>query len=115
MQIANESLAHDGSARRREGLRIEIDTSLPAARAIRALDELVEVRGTLLSIRLNNGPEFIGHALAQWTQSKGIALNHIQPGKPIQHALCRTIQQNLPYGGAGLLRRRFAARSQADD
>ena len=29
----------------REGLRIEVDTSLPAARVIRALNELVEVRG----------------------------------------------------------------------
>ena len=28
----------------REGLRIEADTSLPAARVIRALNELVEVR-----------------------------------------------------------------------
>jgi len=28
-----------------EGLRIEVDTSLPAARVIRALNELVEVRG----------------------------------------------------------------------
>lgn len=70
----------------REGLRIEIDTSLPAVRVIRALNELVEVRGAPLSIRLDNGPEFIAHALAQWAQAKGIALNHIQPGKPTQNA-----------------------------
>ena len=70
----------------REGLRIEIDTSLPAARVIRALNELVEVRGAPLSIRLDNGPEFIAHALAEWAKTKGIALNHIQPGKPTQNA-----------------------------
>ena len=70
----------------REGLRIEVDTSLPAARVIRALNELVEVRGAPLSIRLDNGPEFIAHALAEWAKSKGIALNHIQPGKPTQNA-----------------------------
>lgn len=70
----------------REGLRIEIDTSLPAARVIRALNELVELRGAPLSIRLDNGPEFIAHALAQWAHSKGIALKHIQPGKPTQNA-----------------------------
>ena len=67
----------------REGLRIEVDTGLPAARVIRALNVLVEVRGAPLSIRLGNGPEFIAHALAQWAQSKGIALQHIQPGKPM--------------------------------
>jgi putative transposase len=47
----------------REALRIEVDTSLPAARVIRALSELVEVRGATLSIRLDNGPEFIAQAL----------------------------------------------------
>jgi putative transposase len=70
----------------REALRIEVDTSLPAVRVIRALNELVELRGAPLSIRLDNGPEFIAHVLAQWAQSKGIALNHIQPGKPTQNA-----------------------------
>ena len=70
----------------REGLRIEVDTNLPAARVIRALNKLVEVRGAPLSIRLDHGPEFIAHALAEWAQSKGIALNHTQPGKPTQNA-----------------------------
>lgn len=77
----------------REGLRIEIDTSLPAARVIRALDELVEVRSAPLSIRLDNGPEFIAHVLAEWAQSKGIALTHIQPGKPTQNAYVERINK----------------------
>jgi len=38
----------------REGLRIEVETSLSAARVIRALNELVDVRGAPLSIRLAN-------------------------------------------------------------
>jgi putative transposase len=92
-----------------EGLRIEVDTSLPAARVIRALNELVEVRGAPLSIRLDNGPEFIADALAKWAQSKGIALNHIQPGWAYAERLCRTVQQDLPHRGAGLLRLRFTA------
>lgn len=70
----------------REGLRIEIDTSLPAAQVTRALNELVEVRGAPLSIRQANGPEFITHALAAWAKCKGIALNHIQPEKPTKNA-----------------------------
>lgn len=70
----------------REGLCIEIDTSLPAVRGIRVLDELVEIWGAPLSIHLDNGPEFIAHALAEWAQSKGIVLNHIQPGKPALNA-----------------------------
>ncbi|MEG2816151.1 MAG: integrase core domain-containing protein, partial [Comamonas sp.] len=70
----------DGASEPSTYLRIEVDTSLPAA------NELVEVRGAPLSIRLDNGPEFIADALAKWAQSKSIALQHIQPGKPTQNA-----------------------------
>ncbi|WKL16191.1 hypothetical protein QYQ99_01060 [Comamonas testosteroni] len=44
----------------RECLCIEIDTSLPAPRVVRALEELAEIRGVPPSIRLDTGPEFIG-------------------------------------------------------
>lgn len=70
----------------RESLRIEIDTSLPSQRVIRALDELVEVRGAPQRLRLDNGPEFISAAIKQWAKDRGIELVHIQPGKPTQNA-----------------------------
>lgn len=70
----------------RESLRIEIDTSLPSARVIRALDELVELRGAPKRLRLDNGPELISAALHQWAQDHGVELVHIQPGKPTQNA-----------------------------
>ncbi len=41
----------------REGLAIEIDTSLPAARVIRVMEQLAELRGLPAVIRLDNGPE----------------------------------------------------------
>jgi len=36
----------------RQALRIEIDTSLPSARVVRVLDELVELRGPPRRLRL---------------------------------------------------------------
>ena len=50
----------------RESLRIEVDTSLPSARVIRAMNELIEVRGTPSRLRLDNGLEFISNALGLW-------------------------------------------------
>jgi len=70
----------------RESLRIEIDTSLPSTRVIRALNEPVELRAAPRRLRLDNGPEFISAALRQRAQRQGIDLLHIQPGKPTQNA-----------------------------
>lgn len=79
----------------REALRIEIDTSLPSARVVRALDELVEVRGKPRRLRLDNGPELISHALAQWARDHQVELCFIQPGKPTQNALIERFNRTL--------------------
>lgn len=70
----------------REALKIEIDTSLSAARVVRALDELIELRGAPKRLRFDNGPEFISATLNDWAVSNSIELAFIQPGKPTQNA-----------------------------
>jgi len=70
----------------REALWIEVDTSLPAGRVIRVLENLAAWRGYPKSIRMDNGPEFISSKLAQWADNHKIELNFIQPGKPAQNA-----------------------------
>lgn len=70
----------------REGLGIEIDFSLPAERVVRALNQIIEWRGAPRTIRVDNGPEYISGTLMEWAENKGIALAHIQPGKPQQNA-----------------------------
>ncbi|WP_082876986.1 DDE-type integrase/transposase/recombinase [Hydrogenophaga crassostreae] len=72
---------------------IGVDTGLSAVRVIRALNELVEVRVSPLLIRMDNGPSFIVIALAQWAESPGIALNHIQPGTPLQNAYAERVNK----------------------
>ena len=70
----------------REGLGIEVDFSLPAERVVRALNQIIEWRGAPRTIRVDKGPEYFSGTLMEWAENKGIALAHIQPGKPQQNA-----------------------------
>jgi putative transposase len=70
----------------REALAIEVDTSLPAARVKRVLEEVIAWRGKPAQIRTDNGPEFIAAELSDWCESQQIHLQYIQPGKPTQNA-----------------------------
>lgn len=58
----------------RELLAIEIDMSLPAQRVIRVLDRIAAYRGYPKRLRQYNGPEFISHALALWSEQHGVNL-----------------------------------------
>ena len=69
----------------REMLAMEADLSLPAQRVIRILEYLKEFRGLPKMIRVDNGPEFISHALYEWCTRHGITVLYIQPGKPMQN------------------------------
>ncbi|EGI16310.1 transposase B [Escherichia coli M605] len=53
----------------REALSIEIDPNLPALRVVRVLDGSVANRGYPAMLRMDNGPEFISLALAEWAWS----------------------------------------------
>lgn len=70
----------------REGLWIEVDTSIPSARVVRVLDMLALWRGYPQQLRLDNGPELISQTLADWAEEHGVILAFIQPGKPVQNA-----------------------------
>lgn len=70
----------------REGLGIEVDISLPSARVVRALDQIIEWRGKPKALRCDNGPEYISGTLTTWAEDNGIELLFIQPGNPQQNA-----------------------------
>ena len=81
----------------REGLAIEVDLSLPAARVVRALDQLIEWRGVPKVIRSDNGPEYISETVRQWAIRRGIRLEYIQPGKPQQNAYVERYNRTVRY------------------
>jgi putative transposase len=65
---------------------IEVDTSLPALRVIRALERAIDLYGKPERLVSDNGPEFTSLALDAWASRRGIKLHHIEPGKPVQNA-----------------------------
>jgi len=47
---------------------------------------LAEIRGLPRVITMDNGPEFASRALDEWAYRRGVKLNFIRPGKPIENA-----------------------------
>ena len=70
----------------REALAIEVGTSIPSARVIRVLDELIRLYGRPARVRIDNGPELTSEAFVGWCTAQRIGLGYIQPGKPDQNA-----------------------------
>jgi putative transposase len=79
----------------RECPAIEVDTSLGGLRVRRVLDRVAAERGLPEAIVLDNGPEFRGRALAAWSEERGVRLEFIQPGKPVQNAYVETFNGRL--------------------
>ena len=70
----------------REGLAIDVDLSLPSARVVRSLEQIIEWRGKPAAIRCDNGPELLSGPLMEWAEKNRITMVYIQPGKPTQNA-----------------------------
>ena len=70
----------------REALAVEVATSLPGARVVSVLEQLVAIHGAPRAVRCDNGPELVSQALHDWAERRGVALHFIQPGKPNQNA-----------------------------
>jgi len=86
---------HEGD---REALAIEVAISIPSARVIRVLEELIEVHGAPGAFRLNNGPELTSEAFLAWRAARGIEVRHIQPGKPDQNAFIERFNRSYREG-----------------
>jgi putative transposase len=70
----------------RQALGIEVATSIPSQRAIRVMEQLIELHGKPIALRLDNGSELTAHAFVEWADNRKIALRFIDPGKPNQNA-----------------------------
>lgn len=81
----------------RQGLAMEVDISLRAARVIRSLEQVIQWCGEPRSIRCDNGPEYISGALQACAERQSIALIYIQPSGPQQNAYIERYNRTVRY------------------
>lgn len=79
----------------RECIAIEVDTSLPGKRVIRALENLKWYRGLPSEVTVDNGPEFTCKVIKAWAKENGVKLRFIDPGKPMQNAIVESFNGKL--------------------
>jgi len=79
----------------RECPALEVDTCLGGLRVRRVLDRVAGERGLPEAIVVDNGPEFRSRALTAWSEERGVRLEFIQPGKPVQNAYVESFNGRL--------------------
>jgi len=47
------------------------------------------------TITVDNGPEFAGRVMDEWAHRRGVKLNFIRPGKPIENAYAESFNGRL--------------------
>jgi putative transposase len=69
----------------RECVLIEVGTSLPAVSVTEALDKMMATRGQPVIITTDNGTEFTSRHFDSWAHQRGIKLDYIAPGRPVEN------------------------------
>jgi putative transposase len=79
----------------RECPAIAVAHAFSAQQVIHVLDRVARDRGVPTSIVCDNGPEFTSHALDRWAAARGVRLQFIRPGKPVENAFCESFNGKL--------------------
>jgi len=69
--------------------------SLPSPAVTAALDRAISRYGKPNVITCDNGPEFTANHFDAWAYARGVKIDFIAPGKPIQNALCESFNGSL--------------------
>jgi putative transposase len=70
----------------RECPGLAVDTALPSAGVIAALGRLGAIRGLPARLVCDHGSEFTSRACLGWARARGVTLDFIRPGKPVDDA-----------------------------
>ena len=79
----------------REALAVHVAHSIPATGVIEVLEQLREERGLPGVIITDNGSEFTSRAFDAWAYARGVKIDYIQPGKPMQNGFIESFNGTL--------------------
>ena len=79
----------------RECPLLAADSSLTGKRVSELLDGIAAVRGYPKVIQVDNGTEFYSKAMDSWAYQRGVQLQFIRPGKPIENAFIESFNGRL--------------------
>ena len=74
---------------------IAVETSLPSERVIAILEQLATTRGLPPVLVCDNGSEFTSRAFDAWAHRRGIKVQFIRPGKPVENAFIESFNGRL--------------------
>jgi putative transposase len=78
-----------------ETAAIEVDTSQPALRVVRVLEQLRMERGLPGRIAIDHGTEFTSKALEQWAYQNKVTLHFITAGRPMENGYIESFYGKL--------------------
>jgi putative transposase len=79
----------------RECMAMHVAHSIPAVRVIKVLERLRVERGLPEVVITDNGSEFASRAFDAWAYARGVKVQYIQPGKPIQNCFVESFNGTL--------------------
>jgi len=79
----------------REALAARADARFTGDQVVKVLEGIIAERGVPGSIRVDNGPEFVGRSLDLWAYFNGVTLDFSRPGKPTDNAFIESLNGRL--------------------
>jgi len=74
---------------------LEVASSLSGVTVGAAIDRVLPVSHRLRSITVDHGTEFMSRALVDWAYQRGVQLDFIRPGKPVENAFIESFNGRL--------------------
>jgi putative transposase len=79
----------------RQSPGMQVEFSLPSTAVTEALDRAITVKGKPEVITLDNGTEFTSKHFDAWAFQRGIRLDFIAPGRPVENAFIESFNDKL--------------------